>query len=340
MSDSESEFEPDAFALLPHPATWLDRHGADAALRAGLSPVVVQDNRGVMLPQPKQLLCRDMDTYRSHLRTAYAGEPWNKVVARFIEERNRQRERKEAGLSLSKTERLHLESLKGKLLLSVHAMLNAEAEAAEEFEKQATEYSSAAVATQALVLALRGDSRIMDDVPLLIAQEDHSAAYEGHRQSLTAALALREHRPAIILTNLCIVQLGKILTKNVLVRLSDHDEFRYDPGAASLRDLDRIAATLAHTAKLARWIVSHGITGVMRQHRKGNKGPLPKLLDAWLVQQGRWEEPRLGPQKLAKLLAGETPGRSTEATAKRVESIRRRLAEIARTHTAPVNLTI
>lgn len=286
-------------------------------LQKGMFPIVEENGNMRPVFPPGMLLFRQMGDFRYQLRSSIAGVSWNDAHARCFSEPDRAE--------------LH----KGNLLMWGYKALMAEREAEGEFITMASDFAVAAEAANALAFALGRDGRHLRGVPLAALRKDKAALYSRHVETLEQAFQRRTKLAADVLRDFCLRWIDRMDERGAFVADGGvPSRGRYDPSSLSASEIMQIAHALSAGSELAGWLLEHGIIAVIRSERQGKEGRLPVMLDAWLVQQGRSEEPRIGPQKLARLLIAH----KLAAESDDVEDIRRRLEKAARRHPEPVRL--
>lgn len=299
--------------LLPHPATRPSREEVNSAIEAGLSPIIVQGEEMVMLGKPTPLPTLIGD-FRYALRTRIAGVDWNEACARaWLDPAN-------------------LEQHKGNLLIWGYRALCAERDASAEFVAMAADFHEARKATSEVAAAFKRDGRIMDGVPLPVTIKATIEYCDRHGSTFRTAVQQRKAQAADLLREWCGQHCAWMQTNGALVGQADGKVSEYHLHRMSLADLARLETVFAVAAELAAGIEKHGISGVIRQQRQGTRGRPPSMLEAWLVQQGRREPAKIGPQKLARLLAKHGLADAP------LELMTRRLNESAAAHRKPVPL--
>lgn len=289
----------------------------DRVLERGMFPIVEENGKIRPVFPPGMLLFRQMHDFRYELRSSIAGVPWGEACARCSSEPSRAE--------------LH----KGNLLMWGYKALMAEREAEGEFTAMASDFAVAAEAANALAFALGRDERHHRGVPLVALRKDKAALYIRHVETLGQAFQRRTKLAADVLKDFCFRWIERMDERGAFaVDAEVSNRRRYDPSSLSTPDFMQIAHALLAGSELAGWLLEHGIIAVIRSQRQGKEGRLPAMLDAWLVQQGRAGEQRIGPQKLARLLIAH----KLAAESDDVEYIRRRLEKAARRHPAPVRL--
>lgn len=300
----------------PHPADRPPREEMEKAIAAGLTPIVVDGGEMRALLNPQRILIMAMDDYRYQLRSTIAEVSWSEAIARC-------RSDSENG-----------ETHKGNLLMWGYKALCAERDAAAQFAEMAGEFKEAAAAANELAFALRQDGRHVDGIPLRLVQEINAARYQRHVDTFGTAFRGRIKLATKVLRILLQSWFGWLSQKGVFVAEPHGKSSRYNIGLLSIPDLVAMADRLFKAGELADGIVRHGVAGVLRKGRKGRDGRWPVLFDAWLVQQGRIDAPKMGATKLARLLMAHElaePGA-------RVAQITDRLKKAVARHPQPVPL--
>lgn len=289
----------------------------DRALELHILPIVEENGQTRPIIPPGLILSRLMSDFRYELRSIIAEAPWDEVCARVSTEP-------------SKAE-LH----SGNLLIWGYKALLAEREAESDFIAMASDFGVAAEAANALAFALSRDDRHYGGVPLAALRNDKVALYARHTETISQAFRRRHKLAAEVLNDFCFRWIeGRNEGRGFVLDAEAPNLRRYDPSSLSLSEIGQIAHALLLASELAGWVVEHGIIAVIRSQRHGNAGRLPVSLDALLVQQARAGTPRIGPNKLAKLLiAHKLVGDSDD-----VEDVRRRLIKAAQRHPEPVPL--
>ena len=132
----------------------------------------------------------------------------------------------------------------------------------------------------------------MDGIPLPIAIKANIEHCDQHVRTLHTAFRQRHARAAQFLRDWCASKLAWMTAKGVVVSDPSGKGSQYHLNQMALTDLANLEAICAYSAELAESIEKWGISGVIRQQRQGNRGRLPTLLEAWLVQQGDIAERR------------------------------------------------
>ena len=254
--------------------------------------------------------------FRYALRTRIAGVDWNEACNR------------------TQRDPANLEQHKGNLLIWGYRALCAERDAAAEFVVMAADFDEARKATSEVASAFKRDGRIMDGVPLPVAIKAKIEDCDRHGNAMRTAFQMRKELAADFLREWCGEQCAWMRANGSLVNHADGKFSEYHLHRMSLADLARLETVFAFAAELAAGIEKYGISGVIRQQRQGHRGRPPSVLEAWLVQQGRTEPAKLGPQKLARLL--EKHGLADAS----LELMTRRLNESAAAHRKPVPLML
>jgi len=291
----------------------------DTALRRGLVPLDFDGGQIQPIISPRHTLFRLMDDYRYALRSLIAGMAWDRACALHREAPEKE-----------------IETHKGNLLIWGYSALCEERDAESEFIQMAEEFHAAATATNALAFAIERDGRKHNGVPLGILLEEKKALYDEQTAALGRAFRPRREIAARCLHDFSCRWLRWLTEKGVLVQDDAAQRSQYVAARLSVEDMTRLAQALQMAGDLARFIVDEGIVAVLRAARKGGDGRLPSLLYAWLVQQGRRDAPKIGPQKLATLLKRQRREPSTDA----IEDIKHRLEQAARRYKEPVFLTL
>lgn len=315
MSDIEPPKQPSAPSFHTNPPR-ASRQALDAAITAGLTPVVTEDGKLRPLLSPMFQHIQMMDDYRELLRSSIAGMSWQEACRLAREDLNNREEHK------------------GNLIIWGYRALRAEQDAAEQYEEMAKEFTTAATVVNTLAFTARRDRRCVDGVPLRVVHDENAELYRQHVLTFGDAFR-RRTRPAADLLQRWFGSWFEWLTrKGIFIAEPGGKRSRYRADQLSIEDMEAMARLLATAGELASALVCHGISAVLAAHRRGSGGRRPVLLDAWLLQQGRADEPQIGSTKLAQLLAKHGLTEPSET----VPLIAGRLLKAASRHPEPVRL--
>lgn len=315
MSDIEPPKQP-AAGEVASGRPRLSREALDAAIAAGRTPVIDENGKLRPLFSPSIHHGRMLDDYRYLLRGDIAGMSWS-----------------DAG-RLAREDLEHREQHKANLLFWGYQALQAERDAAPQYEEMAQECATAASVVNTLAFVVRQDQRCVDGVPLHIVCAENAALYKQHVEALGSVFRRRTKRAAALLQRWIGTWFEWLTRKGILVAEADGKRSRYHAHQMSLQDMEQMARLLAFAGELSSLLVCHGITAVLRAQRRGGNGRWPVLLDAWLVQQGRSDEPVIGPAKLARMMIARGLASPTDD----VVRVTDRLKKAARRHKEPIVL--
>lgn len=291
----------------------------DQMLRAGNIPSVFEDGHLVTLWTPAFLQEQHLDDYRNRLLYHVSNGEW--TIDYFY------------GLQQHPT-REAAESYSAKVLMWGYKVLLLEHQACEALRSLAVDARNASKELAVLYVSIDCDMRRINGVPLSVVFEDNRLRFDASGEAIRKALGRLRAADSVTESVFHLVRpaLEDVLGQDALQTPSTGEEWSQRLAKLPVEHIKRLAHRFLRLADNTDYVVSHGIMGAVRAMREGTSGRTPANVDAWLVYEGRNREPKIGPQKLAKLLIAHGLGGSDPD----VGQIKRRLEKTAQRNPGPI----